>query len=72
MKTWCKISKEIEFDAGHRVPKHDGKCRSPHGHRYRVRVTCKGYVIEDPNSSDNGMLVDFGRLKGIMTEKILS
>lgn len=70
MRTYCEISKEIEFDAGHRVPKHDGKCRSPHGHRYRVVVHCKGYIIEDPKSSDDGMLIDFGRLKEIMNIKI--
>ena len=66
----CTISKEIEFDAGHRVSTHGSKCRNPHGHRYKVRVTCKGSIIDDPNRADHGMLVDFGDLKGIMNEKI--
>jgi 6-pyruvoyltetrahydropterin/6-carboxytetrahydropterin synthase len=64
------ISKEVEFDPGHRVPNHKSKCRSPHGHRYRVRVTCSGHIVSSPGSSDEGMLVDFSDLKSIMVESI--
>jgi len=64
------ISKEVEFDAGHRVPTHGSKCRSPHGHRYRVRVSCVGEIIEDTSRPDAGMLVDFGDLKKLMTELV--
>jgi 6-pyruvoyltetrahydropterin/6-carboxytetrahydropterin synthase len=64
------ISKEIEFDLGHRVSTHGSKCRNPHGHRYKVRVTCKGDIIDDPSRKDHGMLVDFGHLKYIMNNKI--
>jgi 6-pyruvoyltetrahydropterin/6-carboxytetrahydropterin synthase len=68
--TTCRISKEVEFDAGHRVPSHAGKCRSPHGHRYRLRVLCTGPIIDDPSRSDDGMLVDFGDLKALMNEYV--
>lgn len=68
--TTCEISKEIEFDAGHRVMCHGSKCRNPHGHRYRVRVTCAGEIVDDPGAPDDGMLVDFGDLKGLMTELV--
>jgi 6-pyruvoyltetrahydropterin/6-carboxytetrahydropterin synthase len=61
------ISKEVEFDAGHRVPNHVSKCRNPHGHRYRVRVKCQGPIVEDAARPDFGMLVDFGDLKRLMT-----
>jgi len=64
------ISKEIEFDAGHRVSTHGSKCRNPHGHRYKVRVTCEGDIINDPSRPDHGMLIDFGNLKTIMNENI--
>lgn len=64
------ISKEIQFDAGHRVPMHNGKCRWPHGHRYRVIVECEGFIINDPKRSDDGMLVDFGALKNLMMEHV--
>jgi len=64
------ISKEIEFDAGHRVSTHGSKCKNPHGHRYKVRVTCEGPIINNPSRTDHGMLVDFGDLKKIMNEEI--
>lgn len=65
--TVCHISKEIEFDAGHRVQAHGSKCRNPHGHRYRLRVTCGGRIVDEPGAPDDGMLVDFGDLKVLMT-----
>jgi 6-pyruvoyltetrahydropterin/6-carboxytetrahydropterin synthase len=64
------IRKEVEFDTGHRVPDHKSKCRNPHGHRYRVRATCEGSIVDDAGSSDHGMLVDFGDLKAWLTEHI--
>lgn len=68
--TEVTITKQIGFDAGHRVPKHQGKCSAPHGHRYELFVTCKGQIIETPGSPDEGMLVDFGHLKKLMVELI--
>lgn len=64
------ITKEVQFDAGHRVPNHNSKCRSPHGHRYRVCATIAGDLRSEPGASDEGMVVDFGDLKKVMTEKI--
>lgn len=64
------VSKEVEFDAGHRVPNHKSKCRNPHGHRYRLRVTISGDLVTTPGASDEGMLADFGDLKTIMTEMV--
>lgn len=61
--TTMAVSKEVEFDAGHRVPNHQSKCFAPHGHRYRVRVTCTGPIVDDPDRPDAGMVVDFGDLK---------
>jgi 6-pyruvoyltetrahydropterin/6-carboxytetrahydropterin synthase len=64
------VSKEVEFDAGHRVPNHASKCRNPHGHRYRLRVTIDGNLVTTPGASDEGMLADFGDLKAIMAERV--
>jgi 6-pyruvoyltetrahydropterin/6-carboxytetrahydropterin synthase len=61
------VSKEIEFDAGHRVPNHASKCKNPHGHRYRVRLTCAGDIVNDPQDPEYGMLTDFGSLKTMLT-----
>lgn len=62
------ISKEVEFDAGHRVPLHASKCRNPHGHRYRVRATIAGEVQAD--GPEQGMLKDFSFLKHLLTTLI--
>ncbi len=64
------ICKEIEFDAGHRVPNHRSKCRNPHGHRYRVVVHCRGKVVEEAGASDQGMLIDFGDLKDLLIKQV--
>lgn len=64
------ISKEVEFDAGHRVPNHKSKCRNPHGHRYRVCVHATGTIVEEPGASDEGMLIDFSDLKTLLTKKV--
>lgn len=64
------ISKEIEWDMGHRVPNHKSKCRNPHGHRYRLRVYVSGQIVEEEGASDEGMLIDFGDLKTLMTERV--
>jgi 6-pyruvoyltetrahydropterin/6-carboxytetrahydropterin synthase len=63
------ITKTIEFCAGHRVPGHTvdgrpGKCASPHGHAYRVEVTVDGAIPAD------GMILDFGVVKQVLTEQI--
>lgn len=64
------ISKEIQFDAGHRVPAHKSKCFNPHGHRYRVVAHLSGDVVTEPGAPDEGMLMDFSELKNILTEMV--
>lgn len=51
-------TRRLEFDAGHRVLGHGGKCRHPHGHRYVVEVTC---WAEQLNEID--LVIDFGKVK---------
>lgn len=70
MKKKVQISKEVQLDAGHRVPKHQGQCSNPHGHRYRVILYATGHIVEEAGSPDEGMLVDFGDLKKILTQKV--
>jgi 6-pyruvoyltetrahydropterin/6-carboxytetrahydropterin synthase len=69
--TYARASKSIEFDAGHRVPWHESKCRNPHGHRYTVVATVEGPIRPYTSSpSDAGMVVDFGCIKEILTEYV--
>lgn len=62
------ISKEIEFDAGHRVPLHASKCKNPHGHRYKVQAFVTGELITE--GPESGMVRDFSIIKQLLTERV--
>ena len=62
------IQKEIEFDAGHRVPLHASKCRNPHGHRYKVIAHVEGELITE--GPESGMVRDFSVVKQLLTERV--
>ena len=62
------VHREIQIDCGHRVPDHASKCRSPHGHRYRIIATCGGEVLSEPGNPENGMVIDFGNIKTAMMD----
>lgn len=48
----------LEFDAGHRLVNHEGKCRHVHGHRYRVEATFEAASLDAV-----GRVVDFSVIK---------
>ena len=62
-----RITRRYEFDMGHCLPDHDGKCYRPHGHRYAVEATVEGEPVL--HGSATGMVVDFADLKHIL-EKV--
>ncbi len=64
------ITRKVEFDAGHRIPNHASKCRHIHGHRYVLECTVTGRIVNSIGASDQGMVVDFGILKTLMTELV--
>lgn len=53
---------------GHRVTRHEGKCKSLHGHRYRIEVTLEGDLIQF--GAEEGMVMDFGFIKDVMLAEI--
>ena len=65
------ITKRLEFDAGHRIPQHKSQCRNLHGHRYALEITLEGEPVDDPGSSDHGMLMDFSDVKAIAREHLV-
>ncbi len=52
------LEKEFSFEAAHRLPDHDGKCRRLHGHSFRGRLYLEDYelITQGPKQ---GMVVDF-------------
>lgn len=53
-----EITKEIQFDAGHRVHLHESKCRTLHGHRYRVEIFARAKTLDEI-----GRVIDFSEIK---------
>ena len=45
----------MNFEYGHRILNHPGKCKRLHGHSGRLELTVKG-----PIDQDTGMIIDFG------------
>jgi len=60
-----KISKQIEWDMGHRIVNHYSECRNIHGHRYKAEIIVEGQLIDIKNDSSEGMVIDFGQVKEI-------
>ncbi|ANQ86277.1 6-pyruvoyl-tetrahydropterin synthase [Azoarcus olearius] len=67
-----RITRRLEFDAGHRIPDHASQCRHLHGHRYAIEVTLSGEIIDAAGQPVNGMVMDFGEVKRLAAEHIVS
>ena len=67
-----RLTKEFSFEAAHALDGYDGPCREIHGHSYRLFVTVKGTPSTDPRDPKYGMVMDFGVLKCIVNEEIVS
>ena len=67
-----RLTKEFSFEAAHALGGYDGPCREIHGLSYRLFVTIKGEPSTDPMNPKQGMVMDFGVLKKIVNEEIIS
>ncbi|NMG35692.1 6-carboxytetrahydropterin synthase QueD [Azoarcus sp. TTM-91] len=67
-----RITRRLEFDAGHRIPDHASQCRHLHGHRYVLEVTLSGDIIKADGQPVNGMVMDFADVKRIANEQVVS
>lgn len=52
------ITRRLEIDAGHRLLRHEGKCRNYHGHRYAFLISCQATRLDEV-----GRVLDFGVVK---------
>lgn len=64
------IAKEFTFDAAHSLPNSDGPCKRLHGHTYRVRVVARGPIQPISGEPEEGMVVDFARIKAVYKRRI--
>ena len=67
-----RLTKEFRFEMAHALWNYDGLCKNIHGHSYILQVT----VIGEPNSNEQdpkyGMVMDFGDLKKIVKEEVVT
>lgn len=67
-----RITKEFRFEMSHLLWNYDGLCKNIHGHSYILFVTVMGDIITDTNNPKLGMVIDFGDLKKIVNQQIVS
>jgi 6-pyruvoyltetrahydropterin/6-carboxytetrahydropterin synthase len=67
---YATIAKEFSFDAAHQLPSSDGPCRRLHGHTYRVRVSARGRIRAVDGDTQEGMVLDFARIKEVYMRRI--
>jgi len=54
-----------DFEAGHRVYGHEGKCANAHGHSYRVHIHCTAQELDHV-----GRVIDFSMIKALLCQWI--
>jgi 6-pyruvoyltetrahydropterin/6-carboxytetrahydropterin synthase len=66
------MTKQFSFEMAHALRNYDGLCRNIHGHSYKMDSTLAGQPLRDENSPKNGMVMDFGDLKRLVNEEVIS
>jgi 6-pyruvoyltetrahydropterin/6-carboxytetrahydropterin synthase len=67
-----RITKRFNFEMAHMLHAYEGPCRNIHGHSYILEVTLAGEPLNSPGDPRDGMIMDFGELKNIVKEHIIS
>ncbi len=67
-----RLTKEFHFEMAHALWNYDGLCKNIHGHSYILQVTVTGVPNNNDNDPKNGMVMDFGDLKKIVNEEVVS
>ena len=55
------ITRRLEFDSGHRVLGHEGKCAHLHGHRYAAEISFEAAQLDNL-----GRVIDYGVIKELI------
>lgn len=66
-----RVTKQFDFEAAHALDGYEGKCKDIHGHSYHLDITVVGTPIKE-NISPEGMVIDFGDIKCLVKEKVLT
>jgi 6-pyruvoyltetrahydropterin/6-carboxytetrahydropterin synthase len=60
------VTKELTFDAAHRLLGYNGPCANLHGHTYKIQLTFSARELDK-----DGFVVDFSVMKQLISENIL-
>lgn len=60
-----KVSKEFTFDSAHHLHCYEGKCKSLHGHTYKLQII----MVGPPDH--RGLVIDFSDMKRIAKERVI-
>lgn len=66
-----RVTKEFRFEGAHSLVNYNGKCRSIHGHSYKLLVTLKGSPEKESKEPKTGMVLDFSELKRVINRIIV-
>lgn len=59
--SFSRIHRSLEFDAGHRVLRHESKCAHLHGHRYKAVIS-----VQSDHLDPLGRVIDYGVIKTLI------
>jgi len=66
------ITKEFSWDCAHLLAGHLGACKNLHGHTYKMHLTVSNIPTVQMLPEEDGMVIDFKRLKETVNEKLIS
>lgn len=64
-----QLEKEFRFEASHKLPNHDGKCKRLHGHSWVGRIIVRGEKLQ-LTGPKAGMLIDYGDMSFALRELV--
>jgi 6-pyruvoyltetrahydropterin/6-carboxytetrahydropterin synthase len=64
-----ELEKSFHFEAGHRLHHHDGKCATPHGHSYLLKISLRSKSLI-PTGPKQSMVFDFQEISSIVKPMI--
>jgi len=71
MNRYAILTCEFPFQATHHLPGYCDPYDRPHSHSYRLQISLRGPVQEDPRRSDDGMVIAFEDLQRSIESMIL-
>lgn len=68
--TVATIEKTWRFDAAHKLPNHNGKCRELHGHTYALTIGLRGLTNGTVGDPAEGMVLDYYELSAVWRDHL--